>query len=111
VPASAADPQPFGPIRRSLQRRLEAPIVIVRAGAKPLPAAAISLPKRRRSVGRKIFGGVLGGAGGFVVGAYLGAAIEGDSCDCDDPGLRGAIIGAPIGLVLGAIAGVVLASK
>jgi hypothetical protein len=111
VPAPAADPQAFGPIRRSLQRRLEAPIVIIRAGETPLPAAATSPPKRRRSVGRKILGGVLGGAGGFVGGAYLGAAIEGDSCDCDDPGLHGAIVGAPIGLVLGAIAGVALASR
>ena len=81
------------------------------AEKRSLPATAPSPPWRRRSLGRKIVGGVLGGAGGFVGGAYLGAAIEGDRCNCDDPGLRGAIIGAPIGLVLGAIAGVVLASK
>ena len=111
APAPAADPQAFGPIRRSLQRRLEAPVVIIRAGEKPLPAAATPGPKRRRSVARKILGGVLGGVGGFVGGLYLGAAIEGESCNCDDPGLRGAVVGAPIGLVLGAIAGVALASK
>jgi len=46
-----------------------------------------------------------------VGGVYLGAAIEGETCNCDDPGLRGAVVGAPIGLVLGAIAGVALASK
>ena len=97
-------------IRHSLQRRLEAPIVILRAGEKPLPAPAPSPPKRR-SAGRKIGFGILGAAGGFVGGAYLGAAIEGDSCNCDDPGLGGAIIGAPIGAILGAIAGVVLGSK
>jgi hypothetical protein len=79
--------------------------------AWPTAPTAASPPKRKRSLGRKILGGVLGGAGGFVGGLYLGAAIEGTSCNCDDPGLRGAIVGAPIGLVLGAIGGVVLASR
>jgi len=110
LPATPAIAQEPGPIRLSLQRRLQAPIVI-RAGGKTWQAPAPAPPKRTRSAGRKILGGVLGGVGGFVGGAYLGAAIEGDSCNCDDPGLQGALIGAPIGLVLGAIAGVVLASK
>jgi len=46
---------------------------------------------------------VLGALGGFVVGAYLGAKIEGHSCACDDPGLKGAMIGAPIGAAAGGI--------
>jgi hypothetical protein len=62
--------------------------------------------RRQRSVGRKIVGGILGGVGGFFGGGYLGAAIEGDRCNCDDPGLMGALIGAPIGATVGAILGV-----
>jgi|SRR5688572_31795194 len=61
---------------------------------------------RRRSVGRKILGGALGGVAGFFGGGYLGAAIEGDRCHCDDPGLMGALIGAPVGATVGAILGV-----
>ena len=37
--------------------------------------------------------------------AYLGAFIEGDRCHCDDPGLKGALIGAPVGAVTGGILG------
>jgi hypothetical protein len=42
---------------------------------------------RQRSTGRKVAGGIIGGVGGFFGGGYLGAAIEGDRCQCDDPGL------------------------
>src|SRR5689334_9811758 len=59
--------------------------------------------KRHRSVGRKIIGGALGAVGGFFAGGYLGAKIEGDDCGCDDPGLKGALIGAPIGAIAGGI--------
>jgi hypothetical protein len=45
---------------------------------------------------------------GFLAGAYLGAAIEGQGCVCDDPGMLGAMIGAPIGDVAGAVVGVKL---
>jgi hypothetical protein len=41
----------------------------------------------------------------MFAGAYLGAWIEGDRCHCDDPGLQGIVIGAPIGIGLGAILG------
>jgi hypothetical protein len=67
----------------------------------PLPQVS---GKKQRSGGRKFLGAVVGAAGGFFGGAYLGAAIEGE-CNCDDPGLRGAIIGAPIGAVTGGILG------
>jgi hypothetical protein len=74
--------------------------------ATPAAPVAQATEPRRRSVGRKILGGALGGVGGFFAGGYLGAAIEGDDCHCDDPGLKGALIGAPIGAAVGAILGV-----
>jgi len=43
--------------------------------------------------------------GGFFAGGYIGAKSEGDCGGCDDPGLKGAVIGAPIGAVVGGILG------
>ena len=40
-----------------------------------------------------------------MVGGLVGSKLE-PSCGCDDPELRGFLIGAPIGAALGAIAGV-----
>jgi hypothetical protein len=31
--------------------------------------------------------------------------IEGNDCNCDDPGLKGALIGAPVGAVAGGVLG------
>ena len=42
----------------------------------------------------KAVGAIVGMMGGFYLGGKLGAAIEGDGCRCDDPGLRGFLIGA-----------------
>ncbi len=47
------------------------------------------------------------GVAGFFGGGILGAALEPD-CNCDDPGLRGSLIGAPIGATVGAVVGVSL---
>jgi hypothetical protein len=60
---------------------------------------------RKRSVTRRILGGAIGATAGLFAGGYLGAAIEGDRCNCDDPGLMGALIGAPVGAVTGGILG------
>lgn len=60
---------------------------------------------RQRSAWRRVAGAAVGALGGFFAGAYLGAAIEGDSCNCDDPGLKGAVIGGPTGAVAGGIVG------
>ena len=60
---------------------------------------------RERSTRRKVFGAIVGGVGGFFGGTFLGAAIEGDRCNCDDPGLVGALIGGPVGAVAGGVLG------
>ncbi len=44
-------------------------------------------------------------------GAAFGAALEGNSCRCDSPGLKGALFGAPVGATIGAVLGVFLAGK
>ena len=73
----------------------------------PSSASAQQAPSqgRQRSIGRKIAGAAIGAVGGLYAGGYLGAVIEGDRCNCDDPGLMGALIGAPIGAVVGGIVG------
>ena len=62
-------------------------------------------PRSERGLGRKVLGAAVGAAGGFFAGGYLGAWIEGDRCHCDDPGLKGALIGMPIGATAGGILG------
>ena len=69
---------------------------------------APSQTRERRN--RKIAGLILGGLGGFFAGGFIGAKVE-PNCGCDDPGLQGFIIGAPIGTILGAIAGYKIASR
>ncbi|HET7217692.1 MAG TPA: hypothetical protein VFJ02_06570 [Vicinamibacterales bacterium] len=61
-----------------------------------------------RAVQRGLAGAALGLAG-FLAGGLTGAAIEGTGCACDDPGLQGFMIGAPVGAAAGAILGVWLA--
>ncbi|HYN10532.1 MAG TPA: hypothetical protein VES67_24310 [Vicinamibacterales bacterium] len=64
-----------------------------------------SFANRQKSTAQKIVNSVFGVVGGFFLGGYTGAAIEGNSCKCDDPGLKGFMIGAPIGAVVGGILG------
>jgi hypothetical protein len=45
---------------------------------------------------------------GFLAGGVTGAALD-RHCRCDDPGLRGFVIGAPIGAGLGAALGFLMA--
>ena len=71
-----------------------------------LGSAAPKSPRMpQRSVRRKVLGAIVGGVGGFFGGGFLGAAIEGDRCNCDDPGLLGFLIGAPVGAGVGSILG------
>lgn len=99
VPAEA-QPVGFAQIVRTVaaETRLAAP-------QTARSAQASQAPRARRSLRTRIVGGIVGGAGGFFAGGYLGAAIEGDRCNCDDPGLKGALIGMPIGAAVGAWAG------
>jgi len=96
--ANALTNYQVGSIRRSLERLDYGSLIAYEANGalQPVP--------RRKSVGRRIVGGALGGVGGFFAGGYLGAKIDG-RCDCDDPGFKGFLIGAPIGGVVGAILG------
>jgi hypothetical protein len=68
-----------------------------------------ALQSRKHSTARTIIGAALGAVGGFFLGGYTGAAIEGDSCNCDDPGFKGFLIGAPIGAIAGGIFGALIA--
>ena len=65
---------------------------------------------KRNSTAQKVTAGFALGFLGLLGGAALGASFD-RNCGCDDPGLKGAIIGAPIGAIGGAIAGFLLASR
>jgi hypothetical protein len=75
------------------------------AGVARVPVQIPGNDRPARGPARKVFGTIVGAAGGFFAGGYLGATIEGDRCHCDDPGLQGALIGAPIGAVVGGVLG------
>jgi hypothetical protein len=105
--SSPALAQSAGPRRPSLYAQSRA-LPIPSDRITPTAAfeqSASKPPRRPRSTTRKVLGGLAGGVGGFFGGGYLGAALEPD-CNCDDPGVRGFLIGAPIGAVAGAILGV-----
>jgi hypothetical protein len=79
----------------------------------PIPSAAVRplprLPSTASS--RKPHGAARGllvagaAVGGFFGGAFLGSAIERKlwDCKCDDPGVRGFLIGAPAGAIAAGI--------
>ena len=88
-------------------RTFRASIAAVKFETVSAEKPASAAPKLRRAgkmgTGERIGWTALAGLGGFFAGGYIGAAIEGDRCNCDDPGLQGALIGFPIGTAAAAI--------
>src|SRR5262249_7916586 len=73
-------------------------------------AVPASGPHAKRAANIK--GGAIGGAVGFFAGMFIGYAIDrAHGCACDDPGLAGLVIGAPVGAVAGAVFGTWVASR
>ena len=64
---------------------------------KTLPRRTAATTRQTSTAG-KVVAGIAGGVGGMFAGAYVGAALE-PNCRCDDPGLRGMMIGAPVGAI------------
>jgi len=79
------------------------PKPIVSASQSSVTAAKQGVNSNRAL--KRTLAGIAGGVAGFFAGGIIGARLEGD-CNCDDPGLLGAVIGAPIGAAVGAIVGV-----
>src|SRR5262249_19887438 len=63
------------------------------------PSIVFPFPRHSRVARRAIVG--LATLGGMVAGTYLGTHIENRyfPCHCDDPGLKGFLIGAPAGAI------------
>jgi len=73
-------------------------------------SAASQQPAKSASTGRRVLWTAIGAVGGFFGGLFLGAAIDNAvrDCECDDAGLKGAVIGGPIGAAAGGITGYLL---
>jgi hypothetical protein len=65
---------------------------------------------KKEQAARGVLGAVAGAVGGFFAGGFVGSKLE-PNCRCDDPGLRGFLIGAPIGAVGGAVVGAWAATR
>ena len=88
---------------RTFRRSIAAVTFDTTSAAKP--SASVQAVRRagKMGIGQRVVWTSLAGLGGFFAGAYIGAAIEGDSCQCDDPGFKGALTGMPIGAAAAAI--------
>ena len=106
VGPALADPttvRSAGPLRQSIARITsitpirETPVrqALRRVPSHPLPSGS----QRRHAFA------MIGAIGGLLAGGFIGAKIEGDNCRCDDPGLSGFVIGAPIGAIVGGLIG------
>lgn len=109
--AAGAEEQKSAPLIIS-PRVIQQGIASAQQGVPLAPRQSASPPPRTSSAntGRRVLWTAVGAAGGFFAGGYLGAAIENavSPCHCDDPGLKGALIGIPIGAIAGGVAGFAL---
>ncbi len=91
-------------IRLAMEPVSPAPAIRFETRVTPLAAPVVSRRAESPSKLKRAMWASLAGVGGFFGGGFLGAKLEPD-CNCDDPGLRGFLIGAPIGAATGAILG------
>jgi hypothetical protein len=109
--ATAAAAEPSRPSIRESARKEVVRLVAAEASASVLPpnyprTFAGPVPKSR--FGRRIVTGTAGAVGGLFAGALLGtgiARVSGCPYEC---ALSGMLVGAPVGMVAGAITAVVL---
>jgi hypothetical protein len=100
--------QPNAPVKASIRASVER----LRFDEPRTAPATTAIRFRRQnamSAATKASVAFVGGLLGFFAGGLIGAGLE-PNCGCDDPGLRGFTIGAPIGAVLGGIVAYRLAS-
>ena len=88
---------------RTFRRSIAAVTFDTTSAEKASASRPLVRQAKKMGTGERIGWTALAGLGGFFAGAYIGAAIEGDRCNCDDPGLQGALIGMPIGTAAAAI--------
>src|SRR6185295_7690787 len=73
----------------------------------PIPPTHQRRRSSRYRMAQRVAAAVGMGLAGFWFGGKVGATLEGN-CSCDDPGLKGFMIGAPIGAATGVTLGIVL---
>src|SRR5688572_20842509 len=105
APAFAQTPRDAPLAAASLTRTFQLSAQALRIEASPTSRPQVRPASSKASVARKMVGSVIGLFAGVYLGGAAGAAIEGNRCRCDDPGLKGWLIGAPVGGVAGAILG------
>src|SRR5262245_42790435 len=106
IPFDAAAQQPRLVLPSSSIRSLpDNPPAMANATASPLRRLTEPTSARRSSKATRASIVALAAVGGFFGGMYAGALLENAvaPCGCDDPGLQGALIGAPIGAVAAGI--------
>jgi hypothetical protein len=89
------------------------PPAVADAAASSLHRLTAPVSIRRSSKATRASLVALAAVGGFFAGAYTGAWLETTlaPCRCDDPGLQGALIGAPVGAIAAGVLTFRLLSK
>jgi hypothetical protein len=106
APAFAQTPAEHIPLAAaSLTKRFQLDAQKLVIAPRATSARQVRPALNKASVARKMVGSVVGLFAGVYLGGQVGAAIEGNRCRCDDPGLKGWFIGAPVGGIAGAILG------